>query len=141
MNMSDQVGQYVRASYIEPAAKNRETLIRVRAGDVHKALHWNNRVPSVCQALASKRFLEENRLELVDKQGPPSGLSTTTVFTYQLKSGASSAAPRGSQLASLRGIGKEVFTQLGGGEAWLRRERENFYSPGQEEERENWIKS
>jgi hypothetical protein len=35
-------------------------------------------------------------------------------------------------LLSLRGIGKEVFAALGGGEAFLRSEREHFYDPGKE---------
>ena len=130
MKKSDQVGQYVRVSYIEPAAKKRETLIRIRAGDVHKGLHWNNRVPSVCQALSSRRFLEENNLELIGKQGPPSGLSTTTVFTYQLKSKAISPDARMRAFDALRGTGKEVFKSLGGGEEFLRRERADFYRPG-----------
>ena len=29
----------------------------------------------------------------------------------------------------LRGICKDIFAELGGGEAYLRNERENFYSP------------
>jgi hypothetical protein len=32
-----------------------------------------------------------------------------------------------SRLLSLYGAGKELFAELGGGEAWLKQERENFY--------------
>jgi hypothetical protein len=32
-----------------------------------------------------------------------------------------------NQLESLRGIGKGLWDEWGGGEAWLRQERENFY--------------
>src|SRR5580658_9180479 len=84
MNKTDEVIQYVRSSYVEPAVKGGEKIIKVRAGDVHRALRFSNRVPTVCQALTSKRFLDQNSLVLIDKQGPPSGLSTTTVFTYRL---------------------------------------------------------
>lgn len=123
MTYSDRVIQYVRQSYLEPASKSGSKLVRVRAGDVHKALHWNNRVPSVCQTLSSKRFLEENDLELVEKHGPPSGLSTTTVYTYRLSGAANPPRRKGSLLLSLQGAGKEAFSRLGGGEAFLREER------------------
>ncbi|HVW78313.1 MAG TPA: hypothetical protein VHB45_11925 [Alloacidobacterium sp.] len=129
MTQSDQVIQYVQRSYIEPARKSGILEVRIKAGDVHKALRWSNRVPSVCQALASKRFLEQNQLTLVEKQGPPSGLSTTTVFTYRL--GPESGAPavssqKANLLLSLRGSGKDVFRKLGGGEAFLRKERQSW---------------
>jgi len=136
MTYSDQVIQFVRHSYLEPAQKSGESLVRIRAGDVHKALRWTNRVPSVCQTLASRRFLEENQLELVEKHGPPSGLSTTTVYTFRFKSRAIPQGRKHSALEALRGRGKEMFRRLGGGEAWLKAERENFYSAGQEEERQ-----
>jgi hypothetical protein len=136
MTLSDQVMQYVRNFYLEPAAKSGEPLIRVKAGDVHKALRWSNRVPSVCQALASKRFLEENDLELVERQGPPSGLSTTTVYTYRVKSRQPSKVAKPGGLEVLWGRGREMFRRLGGGEAWLKAERASFYSSGQKEERQ-----
>lgn len=126
MTYSDQVIQYVRESYLEPASKSGTTLVRVRAGDVHKALHWSNRVPSVCQALASRRFLEENALELVEKHGPPSGLSTTTVYTYRLNTSGNPRQKKSSLLLSLRGAGKKAFSRLGGGEKFLREERERW---------------
>jgi hypothetical protein len=135
MTKSDEVMQYVRRSYIEPAAKGGQKVIQVRAGDVHKALRWTNRVPSVCQALTSKRFLDQNELVLVDKQGPPSGLSTTAVFTYRLNSrgerqpgsaAEESPAKRPSSLLALRGAGKELFARLGGGEAFLQEERRRW---------------
>lgn len=129
MTQSDQVIQYVQRSYIEPARKRGLSEVSIKAGDVHKALQWSNRVPSVCQALASKRFLDQNQLTLVEKQGPPSGLSTTTVFTYRLsaESGAPSApSKKDSLLLALRGSGKDIFKKLGGGEAFVRAERRSW---------------
>lgn len=128
MTQSDQVIQYVQRIYIEPAKKRGDVEVSIKAGDVHKALHWSNRVPSVCQALSSKRFLKQNQLALIEKQGPPSGLSTTTVFTYRLDADANALKParKASLLLSLRGRGKEVFRKLGGGEAFLREERRGW---------------
>jgi hypothetical protein len=136
MTYSDQAIQYVIDFYVQPAARSGEPLVRVRAGDVHKALRWNNRVPSVCQALSSKRFLEENQLELVEKHGPPSGLGMNMVYTYRLKSERPHKLSKPNGLEEMWGKGKEMFRRLGGGEAWLKAERENFYSAGQEEERQ-----
>jgi hypothetical protein len=135
MTRSDEVIQYAVRSYVEPAAKAGSKVIRIRAGDVHKALRLNNRVPSVCQALASKRFLDQNNLVLLDRQGPPSGLSTTTVFTYRLEGTGNPSQPSGNNLAtggkpglllSLRGAGKELFARLGGGDAFLKEERRRW---------------
>jgi hypothetical protein len=50
------------------------------------------------------------------------------VFTYRLAD--EHAAPnelQDSPLLRLWGIGKEVFASLGGGEDFIRRERERFY--------------
>lgn len=129
MTQSDQVIRYVQHFYIEPARKRGNAELSIKAGDVHKALRWSNRVPSVCQALASKRFLEQNQLTLIEKQGPPSGLSTTTVFTYRLhaeSAATSKSSQKASLLLSLRGRGKDLFRKLGGGEAFLREERRSW---------------
>jgi hypothetical protein len=139
MTHSDQVIQYVQRLYIEPAKKRGDAEVSIKAGDVHKALHWSNRVPSVCQALSSKRFLEQNQLTLIEKQGPPSGLSTTTVFTYRLNAAGNASKPvrKSSLLLSLRGRGKEAFKKLGGGEAFLREERRGWGSTESPRSRES----
>src|SRR5271169_3781176 len=126
--VAEQVREHARLKYIEPARKRRESKVRIVAGEVHKDLHWQGRVPSVCQALSGSKFLSENHLILEKREGPPKGLSTTVVFTYRLVD--EHAAPDGleeSPLLRLWGIGKEVFASLGGGEAFIRRERERFY--------------
>jgi len=125
---AEQVREHARTKYIEPARKRHESTIQIRAGDVHKELHWEHRVPLVCQALSGSKFLTENHLTLEKREGPRSGQSTTVVFTYRLLD--DQAAPiksRESPLLRLEGIGKEVFQSLGGGEAFIRRERERFY--------------
>jgi hypothetical protein len=43
-----------------------------------------------------------------------------------------SEGPAEPSLLSLLGIGKEVFESLGGGEAFIRRERERFYDAGED---------
>src|SRR5271167_492100 len=93
MTSSQIIREYARKKYIEPAVERREQRIRIRAGDVHKALALKNRVPAVCQALESKAFLQENDLILEAKEGPPSGQSTTVVFTYRIAKNEQPGAP------------------------------------------------
>jgi len=122
---SDLVRHHASDEYIAAARRRGDKTISIHVGTVHKTLALNNRVPLVCAALGSKKFLTENHLRLISKTGPPSGQSTTVVFTYALEDGEKHAEGIDAFL-ELRGIGKEVFASLGGGEAFLRREREDF---------------
>ncbi len=86
----------------------------------------------MCQALAGKKFLTENAVTLIERHAPPSGQSNTVTFVYNI----GAQKPEGSRYAgllALRGIGREVFAALGGGEEYLRRERANFYGDGRDE--------
>ncbi len=133
MTCSEEVRKHVVEQYISPARSKGEDSVQVRAGNVHNDLHWTGRVPSVCQALGSRKFQHEAGVELVDRSRP--GPSTTVVFTYRLldKEEAprdiESSAPGGRSgqnsvtLLDLYGIGNEIFLKLGGGEAFLKAER------------------
>jgi hypothetical protein len=122
---SDAIRRHASEVYLSPARRRGDTAFSINVGTVHKALALSNRVPLVCAALGSKKFLTENRLRLVSKTGPPSGQSTTVVFTYEFMDAHPSP---GNQDAwtKLRGALKDVFSELGGGEAYLRAERSAF---------------
>jgi len=136
MNASDQVRAYVRSHYIAPARKAGLSTVRVRAGEVHKALKWDlRRVPQVCAALSTRKFLRYAQVELLKKAGPPSGQSTTVEFTYKLLNANANTAPQspgtaarpvpnGAGLEKLYGILADEFAALGGGEAFLKAERD-----------------
>jgi hypothetical protein len=126
MSLSEQVLQHVETAYILPARRRGETTIRITAGDVHRDLRWTNRVPSVCTTLGSKKFQKAIGAELVAKEGPPSGFGTRATFTYRLPAESSSAGGKRGALLDLYGIAKDIFRDLGGGENFIRRERENF---------------
>lgn len=132
---ADRVREYARREYIEPAKHRRESTIRIVAGEVQKAVRLSNRVALVCQALKSHKFLNENHLVLEKWDGPPSGMSTTVVFTYRLLDDASPTSSESAEwpFLRLRGIAKDVFQSLGGGEAFIRKEREQFYGPGEDQ--------
>ncbi len=122
---AERVRTWVEDNVIQPARARGERSFTVTAGDVHRDLGLKNRVPLVCQALKSKRLLDKNHLVLKDVSGPPSGLSTTLRITYEISTpGESAQAP--NPFWALRGIAKHVFKQLGGGENFIRQERENL---------------
>src|ERR1035437_9324410 len=129
---ADRVREHARLEYVEPARRRRESTIRIVAGEVQKAVRLSNRVALVCQALKSHKFLDQNHLILEKWDGPPSGMSTTVIFTYHLLDDAGQTPSESAEwmFFQLRGIGKEVFQSLGGGEAFIRKEREEFYGPG-----------
>jgi hypothetical protein len=101
-------------------------------GNVQKELGWTNRTPSVYSTLISKDFQQEAGLQLIEKiGGPPSGGPSTTVqFVYRVLGEADQSSPverkgpAGAGVMALYGLCAETFQALGGGEEFLRRERE-----------------
>ena len=83
---ADRVRDFVIDTYIEPARAAGQKDVRVRAGDVDKALGYRyRRLPLICTALRSQKFMTAARVRLSAEEGPPSGASTTTTFLYQLE--------------------------------------------------------
>jgi hypothetical protein len=130
---SDAIRRHAYKKYVS-RARGREKNVSINVGEVHRELGLNNRVPLVCAALGSKKFLTEHGLRIISKTGPPSGQSTTVTFTYEIMDREPDKS-KDTQLESwlkLRGIAKDIFASYGGGEAYLRQERANFYGPGQD---------
>jgi hypothetical protein len=121
---------YGKERYVLPARGRKERRFSIRAGDVVRELQMSGRTPAVCSALKSREFLRHNNLQLVDKTGPRSGQSTTVTYTYEFID-TMPASPKEDPWARLRGKLKDVFAELGGGEQYLRAERENFYGSRQ----------
>jgi len=130
---SDLVRQYAVRNYLTPARRRRETTVTVNVGTVHKALRLTNRVPLVCTALESKKFLDENQLRVIAKTGPPSGQSTTVTYTFELLSSKAEGS-NDEAWNQMRGALKDVYAAFGGGEAYLRAERESFGRDGSKPE-------
>jgi len=132
MKPTEQTKRHVIAAYVEPARKRGDHRIQVRVGSVQKELGWTNRTPSVFSTLSSREFQQEAGVELVEKLGGPAsgGPSTTVQFVYEVLkrdsnvAPASKVLPNGTGLMDLYGIFADAFKQLGGGEEYLRRERE-----------------
>jgi hypothetical protein len=82
----------------------------------------------VCSALKSREFLQHNNLKIIQKKGPKSGQSTTVTYTYEFVEAKHSLAQEQDPWIRLRGALKHVFDELGGGESYLRAERDTFYA-------------
>jgi len=147
---ASEIRQFIRIRYVEPARRKSETLVTLRAGDLHRELGLRNRVPNVCQVMESKLLQKEAGVRVSSKQGPPSGRGTTLAVTYavDLHAPGIGLAPQGEGVSQitrqpehpgvalffgLRGLGADLFAAEGGGEAWLKRQRADFYGPGQKE--------
>src|SRR6266851_3318586 len=113
---ANEIRAFVRDRYVEPARRRGESRVRVTAGDVHRDLRLSNRVPAVCSALKSNKFLKENRLEIEAVEGPPSGQGTTVAMTYRLTGSDNRTSEAMARFLKLRGIAKASFGALGGGE-------------------------
>ncbi|MBZ5571407.1 MAG: hypothetical protein LAO09_05965 [Acidobacteriia bacterium] len=122
---SDLVREYAQETYISPARRRREKTVTINVGQIQKGVGLQNRVSLVCQALKSEKFLRAHGLKLISETGPPSGQSTTVTYTYEFLDAP--PAPAGTDAWDrLRGALKDVFAELGGGEAYLRAERAAF---------------
>jgi hypothetical protein len=135
---TDKVRRTAAEQYVIPARRRSETTLTIHSGDFNKFLVQNrvlppNRFPIICNALQSRKFLQENHLALKEVQGPPSGRSSTVKFIYRIEpippnSGNQPQTPPASADAffSLRGIMKSAYQKLGGAEAFHRRESESW---------------
>ena len=132
MRLTDQTKMHVISTYVKPARLKGEKLIQVRVGNIQKELGWTNRTPSVYSTLRSQEFQQEAGVELIEKKGGPAsgGPSTTVQFVYKILSKPQGTdlnveqIPNGVGLHSLYGLCAKTFKALGGGEKFLKRERE-----------------
>jgi len=128
MSDADQIRMHARERYVLPARRRQQQRFSITVGNVVHELKMAGRAPAVCSALKTRRFLESNDLRLVGASGPKSGQSTTVTYTYEFLEGNRSSPEHDDSWKQLRGTLKDVFAELGGGEAYLRAERGAFYS-------------
>lgn len=82
LKLADKIRVYTILRYAKPARKEGKHSFQIRAGDLHKAMGLVDRLPAVCSALGTNKFLELGELELLDRTGP--NVSTTTTFHYKI---------------------------------------------------------
>jgi hypothetical protein len=82
MSHADDVRKYCLDNLVEPARRRGEKELTVRAGDVHTAMGYKNRMPLVCAALGAKKFEASAGVERVSLTGPTNGANA--MFTFRL---------------------------------------------------------
>ena len=83
MTLADEIRTLCYERYIEPARKRGDSQITIRAGDVHDTFGLKSRMPAVCGALGTNKFLKEYNLKLVTREGPTYGANV--YFTFELR--------------------------------------------------------
>lgn len=82
MTLADEIRAFTYENYIRPARERGERTVIIRAGDVHNAMGLKSRMPAVCGAIGTKKFLNQYNLRLVDREGPTCGANV--FFTFQI---------------------------------------------------------
>ena len=118
---SDDVRRHVEEQYIRNSRKKGVQRFTVNAGEIHRAMGLQNRVPLVCSAIQSQKFLNQHGLKLVEKSGPASGISTALNLTFEFVKNEQESAE--DPLLELKGVLKDTFAKLGGGERFIAEER------------------
>jgi hypothetical protein len=130
MSYAEKIRLHAREKYVIPARDRKQMRFSIRAGDVLREMGMSTRnMPGVCEALKGSKFWQANNLRLLEVSGPPSKQSPTVVCTYEFADpkDTNPALEQERPWIRLRGALKDIFANLGGGEAYLRAERESFY--------------
>ena len=99
MNQADRIRACAKELFVEPARRKRQTTLEVVARDVARELGLSNRMPNVCSALQSSKFLEMAGVELLDPK--PTKPAATARFRYAIRPSGAAEKPAGA-LASAR---------------------------------------
>ena len=83
MSQADKIRAYANEAFVEPARKAGRTEVVVEAGDVHKDLRLESRMPAVCSALDAKKFQDDYGVILIRRSGPSQG--STVTWTLGIK--------------------------------------------------------
>lgn len=86
--LTDRIRTFVMREYVAPARRAGKKRLTVRVRDVRDELGKHESMTGksvvICQALQSKKFMEESSMLVESIDGPPSKLSPTVVMHYTL---------------------------------------------------------
>lgn len=82
MTFADEIRGFAYENYIKPARNKGEETVTIRAGDVHDAMGLKSKMPSVCGALGTNKFLKQYGLSLENREGPTCGANV--YFTFEI---------------------------------------------------------
>jgi hypothetical protein len=69
-------------AYIKPARQRGDPTVRIRVGDVHKAMGLKSRQPAIAGALGAQKFEQYADVRLISREGPHMGANL--VFTFEV---------------------------------------------------------
>jgi len=75
MSLADKVREYAYENYIKPAKDGGKDTVTIKSGDIHDGMGLENKIPSVCGALDTKKFQKQYNLEPEKKKGPACGVN------------------------------------------------------------------
>jgi len=79
--LADKIRAHVSKAFIEPARRAGATEMHVTAGDVHKDLRLESRMPAVCAAIDAQKFQDQYGVTLNGRSGPKQGATVTWIFS------------------------------------------------------------
>ncbi len=82
MTLADAIRGFAYVNFINPARNKGEKTVTIRAGDVHDAMDLESKMPSVCGAIGTNKFLKQYNLSLENREGPTCGANV--YFTFEL---------------------------------------------------------
>lgn len=83
MTLADEIREFAYEKYIKPACDQSKVSVTIRAGDVHDAMGLVSKMPSVCGAIGTNKFLKQYKLNLEDRKGPTCGANV--YFTFKIR--------------------------------------------------------
>lgn len=82
-SLADKIREHVNNAFIEPARNAGMTHVTVNAGDAHRDLQLENRMPAVCGAIDAAKFQDLYGVILSKRSGPKQGSTATWVFSIK----------------------------------------------------------
>lgn len=79
---ADEIREHVIRKHFEPARAAQKKELTLRAGDIHKELGLEQRIPAVCSVLGSNRLERKARAKRLKLEGPHNGANA--LFTYEI---------------------------------------------------------
>jgi 5-methylcytosine-specific restriction enzyme B len=79
---ADEIRGHVIRKHFEPARAAEKKELTLCAGDIHKELNLEQRMPAVCSVLGSNRLERVARVKRLKMEGPHNGANA--LFTYEV---------------------------------------------------------
>lgn len=82
MTLAENIREFVKLNYIDPARQNGHQTVTFRASTIHKVMGLQKRFPAVCGAIDTNIFLEYASVVLLKRTGPHQG--PRALWTFEL---------------------------------------------------------